>query len=614
MEFYTELKTRPADFGGGFTNGMTMTGSGATAGCRRVSGDEDKTVFEYGDCIIECFHRKRGNVTECCTTCTNNGDSAVTLDMLSSFAVKNLRGDILHRASSFWSAEGRLISSRLVDMNMEQAWCPASVRVEKFGQLGSMPVRKWFPFLVLEDSAAHSFTGVQLYCASSWQIEVFRREEALSLCGGLADYDFGHWCRTLAPGEAFTTPKAVLAEGRSLEEVCDKLVKAQRPRIAEPDRDMPVIFNEYCTTWGNPTEENLEKIVERLEGSGVKYLVIDSGWYKEEGKDWSGTIGDWNISRTIFPEGLKKATDRIRSHGLIPGLWFEMENTGWEAEAYHQEQHLLKRFGVPITSGGRRFWDMRDPWVTDYLTDKVIGTLRENGFGYLKVDYNESIGIGCDGGESLGEGLRQAVAASQDFFRKIAEELPELVIESCASGGHRLEPSMMELASMASFSDAHECKCIPIIAANLHRLIRPEQSQIWAVLRAEDDIHRIRYSLCAGFLGRLCLSGDIFGISEECWQETLSAIAFYDRIKEIIRSGCTEVIRCTAESYGKPEGYQAVLRKYENRSLLVVHTFENGADPAIGDLLQGRRILDTWGSELSGEFRAKAFLLEEEYA
>ena len=162
-------------------------------------------------------------------------------------------------------------------------------------------------------------------------MEIFRREEALSLCGGLADYDFGHWCKTIGPGEVFTTPKAVIAQGTSLEEVCDKLVKAQQPRIAAPDQDMPVIFNEYCTTWGNPTEENLEKIAKRLEGSGVRYLVIDSGWYKEEGKDWSGTIGDWNISEAIFPEGLKKVTDMIRSHGLIPGLWFEMENTGWAA-------------------------------------------------------------------------------------------------------------------------------------------------------------------------------------------------------------------------------------------------------------------------------------------
>lgn len=189
--------------------------------------------------------------------------------------------------------------------------------------------------------------------------------------------------------------------------------------------------------------------------------------------------------------------------------------------------------------------------------------------------------------------------------------MPELVIENCSSGGHRLTPSMMELSSMASFSDAHECKCIPIIAANLHRLIRPEQSQIWAVLKGYDDIHRIRYSLCAGFLGRLCLSGDIFDISEENWEETLSAIQFYDKVKEIIRSGFTRVIRCNADSYGKPKGYQAVLRTLENRELLVVHTFENGANPDIDDLLEGKKIIDEWGSELSEDFRGRVFLMEK---
>lgn len=230
----------------------------------------------------------------------------------------------------------------------------------------------------------------------------------------------------------------------------------------------------------------------------------------------------------------------------------------------------------------------------------------------MKIDYNETIGTGCDGAESLGEGLRQAVAASKDFFRKISEELPDLVIENCSSGGHRLEPSMMELVSQASFSDAHECTCIPVIAANLHRLIRPEQSQIWAVLRASDSIHRIRYSLCAGFLGRLCLSGDIFDISDENWNEVLAAIAFYDKVKEIIKNGFTKVIRCTASSYKKPTGYQAVLRTFKTSALLVVHTFENGSNPPIDDLLSGYRIADTFGSDLTDDFRAKVLLLETE--
>ncbi len=608
MEFYTEFRTRFADFSAGYANGMTMAGS-CVNDCRMISEYIDKTIYEYGDCIIESIHKKCGDVTECRSTFTNNGTETVTLEMLSSFAIRNIHADVIHRAASFWSAEGRLISQRLVDMHMEQAWIPVSVRLEKFGQCGSMPVKKWFPFIVLENTTEKKFIGVQLNCASSWQIELFRKEEPLSLCGGLADYDFGHWCKDIEAGSSFTTPKAVIAEGNSLEEVCHKLVNAQKPRIAEPDRDMPVIFNDYCTTWGNPTEEKIEKIAQRLEGKGIKYLVIDAGWYRNEDGNWSN-IGDWIVNKTAFPKGLKNTADMIRSYGLVPGLWFEFENAGLSSDAYNNTDHLLKRFGAPITVDGRRFFDMRDPWVQEYLDERVIKTLKESDMGYIKIDYNNTIGIGCDGAESLGEGLRQTVAASQEFIKKLSSEMPDLVIENCSSGGHRLEPSMMELASMASFSDAHECKSIPIIAANLHRLIRPEQSQIWAVLRTSDDIHRVRYSLCAGFLGRLCLSGDIAEISDEVMEEVTSAIAFYNKTKEIIRSGYTQVIRCTAVSYEKPSGYQAVLRTYGTSSLLVVHTFENGADPKIDDLLCGKKVVETWGSELTHDFRAKVFLLQ----
>ena len=169
---------------------------------------------------------------------------------------------------------------------------------------------------------------------------------------------------------------------------------------------------------------------------------------------------------------------------------------------------------------------MHKPEVISYLNEKVINTLRDNGFGYLKVDYNDNIGIGCDGAESLGEGLRQNMEASQGFFKKLRQELPDLVIENCSSGGHRLEPSMQALTSMASFSDAHECQAIPVIAANVTRAILPAQSQIWAVLRKDDDDKRLHYSLANTFLGRMCLSGDIYDLSDAQWNIVDEAISF----------------------------------------------------------------------------------------
>lgn len=301
----------------------------------------------------------------------------------------------------------------------------------------------------------------------------------------------------------------------------------------------------------------------------------------------------------------------IKSYGLIPGIWFEFEKVAWLSDIYNRTERLLKRDGVPISVEGQRFLDMRDSRNIDYLTEKVIDFLRDNGFGYIKIDYNDSIGVGCDGAESLGEGLRQTVLGTQKFFKKIGDLLPDLVIENCSSGGHRLEPSMMELASQASFSDAHECLSIPLIAANVQRLIRPEQSQIWAVLREKDDIHRINFSLVAGFLGRLCLSGEIFDLKDECWDNVLAAIAFYDNIKDIIKNGKTTIIDNSAGDYNNPTGYQAVLREYGDRALLVVHTFKDGANPPTDKYMKGRHITEVFGSPLDRDYRAKAFLLKK---
>ena len=97
---------------------------------------------------------------------------------------------------------------------------------------------------------------------------------------------------------------------------------------------------------------------------------------------------------------------------MVPGIWFEFEIAGEDSLTFNMADRLLKRDGVPITAGKRRFWDMRQECVQEYLFERVISFLKENGFGYLKIDYNGNIGIGCEGAESLGEGLRQQVEAT----------------------------------------------------------------------------------------------------------------------------------------------------------------------------------------------------------
>lgn len=522
------------------------------------------------------------------TTFINDADRPVALEMLSSFSIAGItpfhEADApcrlrVHRFRSGWSAEGRLDTRTVEQLHLERSWSGAGAFSERFGQVGTMPVRKWFPFVAVEDTEAGVLWGAQLAWAGSWQMEIFRQHDDLSLSGGLADREFGHWMKILDPGESLTTPPAYLAcvQG-DLDDLCDRLTSKQhRAADTHPDAeaDLPVVFNEFCTTWGEPSHDRIAAIARRLHGSGVRYLVIDAGWYKPLDKPWDGAHGDWIPSPELFPHGLEAAAQAIREQGLIPGLWFEMETVGESASAFQFLDHLLCRDGIPVTVRGRRFWDLADPWVVEYLSERVIGLLDRCGFGYLKVDYNETLGIGCDHLDSSGEGLRQQVDAAYRFFELIRARLPDLVIENCASGGHRLEPSMLGRCAMSSFSDAHELDEIPIVAANLHRLILPRQSQVWAVLHSSDSDHRVCYVLAAAFLGRMCLSGDVDGLGEDRWLQVLDAIRLYRRAAPVIRHGRSRRFGHIGESWRCPQGWQAVVRTGSDghQALVVIHTF-----------------------------------------
>ena len=632
---------------GGFSTGHTMRNSPSAEGFRF----DGQQVRSNGGCTVvlttlanDRNHRimhslaGRDGVIESSMEFVNDSDRPVTLEMLASFSIggitpfaaddapERLR---VHRFRTGWSAEGRLETRAIEELHLERSWIGAGAFSERFGQIGTMPVRKWFPFLAIEDSAAGVVWGAQLAWAGSWQMEIFRRHDEVSISGGLADREFGHWMKTLPPGESLVSPTATIScvQG-TLDDLCDRLTAAQQ-RAAdlqpEVEQDLPIVFNEFCTTWGDPAHERMVAIAERLRGTNVRYLVIDAGWYRSGSANWDGAHGDWMPGEMLFPDGIEATAAAIRERGLIPGLWFEMETVGENSIAFSLVDHMLQRDGIPLTVRGRHFWNLNDPWVEDYLTQKVIGLLERGGFGYLKVDYNETIGIGCDDPDSLGEGLRKQVLASYRFFDKIRERLPGIVIENCSSGGHRLEPSMLARTAMSSFSDAHELVEIPIIAANLHSLMLPRQSQIWAVLHAADSDRRLVYSLAATFLGRMCLSGGIAGLSDAQWQTTLAAQRLYRKAAPIIKDGVSRRFACLGESWRHPRGWQALRRMSADgkSALVVVHAFEGAPAEIRVPMPEGNwriaeefprsesRVADgTLACPIEGDFSGRIVLLE----
>ena len=520
-----------------------------------------------------------------CTFVNKSGGSldiemmtSASLDGLSPYAKDDSSKDVyIHEFMSGWASEARHICYSLPELNIEKAW-GGNFTCHKIGTQGSRATAEYFPYAAVEDRTRGVIWGMQLYHNATWQMEISRYGKNLSFTGGLGDMSYGSWYKTVNDGESFTAPKALVAAVKGdITDISDVFLKMRdKDIVAYGEEGMPIIYNEWCTTWGKPSHEGNLKIAERLKDTKVKYFVMDAGWYD--------TIGDWNYKKDIFPKGFKAYTDDLREMGYIPGIWIEFEATSNSAKTYGDEYaHLqLKHKGMPLRSQvtkGRmhKYWDFRNPEAIKLLDEKIIKLLKDGGFGYLKIDYNSNIGIGCDGAESPGEGLRQNAVGVLEFIKRIKEAIPDIIIESCSSGGMRLDPASLAVTAMGSFSDAHECYEFPIIGANLHYVMPPCQSQIWCVLKPHFSDNRFAFSVSAGFLGRLCWSGDMFGLSDAQMSEICRAEDYYENVADIIRHGKSEIYRTNSINLRYPEGIQAVLRYSDDgdRAMVVYHCFDN---------------------------------------
>lgn len=542
---------------------------------------------------IECEHHLLWHTDERAirlhSRVINLGDHPVSLELLSSFSLTGITpfatddapGRLrVHRFPSVWGAEARPESTSVERLHLRRGW---AVACERFGHAGTMPARSYFPMVAIEDDRFGVFWGAQLACVGPWQIEIYRDDDCIALSGGLADREFGHWLKTLAPGESFTSPPATVAVVRgNLDSLCERIVRLQQrdaERAPEIESDLPVILNEWATSWGNPDARGIASLAERASGSGIGTMVIDAGWHASRSESWETRLGDWTPHPDRFPDGLAPVARAIRDAGLLPGIALELESCTEGARAFSLEERLLRRDGTPIEIGGRRFLDLRHPDTIAHLRERVDHLIEHCGFGYLKIDSRESPGVGVDGAESPGEGLRAHAVALHGFLQSLRERFPDLVLECAAPGGFRLEPATLGLPALGSFSDARESLSLPIVAANLHRLMLPRQLLLWTVLHAGDTDERLRYTLATAFLGRMCLSGEITRLNGAQWAIVKDAISLYRCVTPILRSGRDRRFGPDPGSYRHPVGWQAILRTLPgeriDEALLVCHAFSN---------------------------------------
>jgi alpha-galactosidase len=372
------------------------------------------------------------------------------------------------------------------------------------------------PLGVIVDEATNTAVGWQIEHNGAWHWQAGERTDGLyvSLLGPTeTEHD---WYARLAPGEEFTTVPATIALSADGFDGVVAALTAARRLGRRPHRDhtrLPVIFNDYMNTlMGDPTTAKLLPLIDAAADAGAETFCIDAGWYDDDSDGWWDSVGAWEPATHRFPGGLAQVIQHIRDRGMVPGLWLEPEVVGVRSAVAEllPDEAFFQRHGRRVVEHGRFHLDLRHPLARKHL-DEVIDRLVDGlGIGYLKLDHNINIGVGTDhDAPAAGAGLLGHNRALLQWLDSVLDKYPDLTLENCASGGMRVDYAMLSRLQLQSTSDQQDLLRYPPIAAAAAAAIAPEQAASWAYPQPSFTDEEIVFTMTAGLLGRLHLSGHL---------------------------------------------------------------------------------------------------------
>lgn len=484
------------------------------------------------------------------TEVVNRGTREVCLDHVSSFCLGNFPyqpcgtdGIHLHYFRSCWCYEGSHYEKSLADLEIYNN-SRTSFSVES---VGTWVCKDYIPFFIVEQRNTGLFTAFQLELSESWRFEIGNCEPQngkpcrLYIQGGMTNRTHGGWERKLRPGEAFVAPKASMTVTTGNYENAVNLMHLHREKVLirrnPGDCDFPVIYNDWLYLMGRNNEEAILKQLDTLKEAGADIYVTDDGWHIGWGKSlWTG-LGHWEYDKERFPHGIEYVTAEIKKRGMRAGIWCEIEGIGSEAPLYNDETMLLMRNGHFVTSGEHRFLNFTRQKVRDYA-DRIFDRFAEWGFEYVKIDYNGDSVPGADncGCENPADGLHRNREAYDMWLDGVRKRHPEMIIESCSSGGMRLEYNSLSHADLASITDQSDYRLLGALAANVTEFIHPSQCGIWSWTDCAEGVWDFVLAMTNSMIGRMHICGDFASLSDEKKSLLKEACAFYKSYRHIFSS------------------------------------------------------------------------------
>lgn len=173
----------------------------------------------------------------------------------------------------------------------------------------------------------------------------------------------------------------------------------------------------------------------------LDYWWMDAGWYLCDGS-WPKT-GTWEVDTNRFPGGLRPITDHARGKGVQTIVWFEPERV--HASTWLTENHPEWILGGK--NGG--LLDLGNSEARQWLTEHVDKLLTDQGIDLYRQDFNIdplSFWQQNDAEDRQGITENHHVTGYLAYWDELRRRHPNMLIDSCASGGRRNDLETMRRA------------------------------------------------------------------------------------------------------------------------------------------------------------------------
>jgi alpha-galactosidase len=344
----------------------------------------------------------------------------------------------------------------------------------------------------------------------------------------------------LEPGESYTTPVVIgTYSAGGLTPASWGFHRSLRAYSVHPEAPRPVLLNIWEAVYFDQSTERLQELATAAVGLGVERFVVDDGWFGSRRDDTRG-LGDWWVSPEVYPDGLGPLIAHVRAAGMEFGIWVEPEMVNPDSDLYraHPEWALVTEGYEPVLGRHQLVLNLAHPDAFDHILNLLDALLRDHDIAFVKWDMNRNHvqASGVDGAAGTSEQTRA--------FYRLVDELrarhPSVEIESCASGGGRIDHEVLRRTERVWTSDCNDAlerqsiqwgasMLIPFELMGAH--IGPTRAH------TTGRVHSLAFRALTALFGHLGVEWNVMALTDGERSQLSEVIAIHKRFRYLLHSG-----------------------------------------------------------------------------